>query len=294
MSIREIVIGTRGSKLALIQTQIVVNNLLKYNPDLKVKVQVIKTSGDRGDLTALGAFVGEIEKALLDSNIDIAIHSLKDMPAIVTKGLQFSAILKRSDVREVLILKKGEAFDPQKKYTFGTGSPRRELLLKHYFPRIKVVPIRGNVDTRVGMVDSGKLDGVILAAAGLIRIGMEDRITEYLSVGEFIPPPGQGAMAIQTRVNDSEMIELVKPLDDKDTRLCTKAEHLILKEISGGCSIPLGAYAQCHNSDNITMIGFYGYNIKGQINFKSATFEIVDMANDSQKMARDLKRNYSE
>ena len=294
MSNREIVIGTRGSKLALIQTQIVVNDLKKYNPNLKIKVQVIKTSGDRGNLTALGAFVGEIEKALLDEKIDIAVHSFKDMPAEITNGLRFSALLKRADAREVLILKEGERFDPAKKYKIGTGSPRRELLLNHYFPHITVVPIRGNVDSRIGLVDSGDLDGVILAAAGIIRIGMAQRITKYLPVNQFIPAPGQGALAVQTRITDHEMTNLVSPLDDKLTRLSTNAEHIILKEISAGCSIPLGAFAECLENDQLKMWAFYGNNAENDINKAIDIFHVNDIAKIPRQIAQRLKKNYKE
>jgi hydroxymethylbilane synthase len=293
MSNREIIIGTRGSKLALIQTQIVVKNLLLYNPDINIKVRVIKTSGDRGNLTALGAFVGEIERALLDKEIDIAVHSLKDMPAKVTEGLRFAAILKREDVREVLILKKGEIFNQQKGYTFGTGSPRRQLLLKHYFPEINVVFIHGNVDSRIAMVDSGKVDGVILAAAGIIRIGMSDRISEYLPVNTFIPPPGQGAMAVQTRISDHDMIKRVTPLDDKNTRICTITEHIILNEISAGCSVPLGAYAEYIDDEYIRLTAFYGYNASQKINTVQEAFHINEAATRSKLLAKNLKKNYN-
>ena len=292
MSNREIIIGTRGSKLALIQTQIVVKNLLSYNPEIRIKTKVIKTSGDRGNLTALGAFVGEIEKALLNNKIDIAVHSLKDMPANVTEGLHFAAILKREDAREALVLKKGIKFDPQKNYTIGTGSPRRQLLLKYYFPNINVIFIRGNVDSRVAMVDSGQVDGLILAAAGLIRIGMRNRITEYLALNEFIPPPGQGAMAVQTRFNDHDMIKMVTPLDDKNTRLCTTTEHIILNEISAGCSVPLGAYAEC-NDKKINMMAFYGYNKNSRINVVKRTFDIKESVKLSRQIAKNLKKNYN-
>jgi len=294
MSNREIVIGTRGSKLALIQTQIVVNDLKKNNPDLNIKVHVIQTSGDRGNLTALGAFVGEIEKALLEKKIDIAVHSFKDMPAEITAGLRFSAILKRADAREVFILKEGERFDSAKKYKIGTGSPRRSLLLNHYFPHMTVVPIRGNVDSRIGLVDSGELDGVILAAAGLIRIGMSQRITKYLPVNQFIPAPGQGALAVQTHIADHEMRDLVSPLDDKHARLCSNAEHIILKEISGGCSIPLGAFAECLESDQLKMWAFYGSNADNDINKEIDIFHVNDIGKIPRQIAQRLKKNYKE
>jgi len=294
MSNREIIIGTRGSKLALIQTQTVVKSLLKYHPDLNIKTQVIRTHGDRGDLTTLGAFVGEIERALLDNRIDVAVHSLKDMPAALTQGLRFSAILKRADVREVLILNKGQKFIPGTKYRIGTGSPRRTLLLQHYYPGISVIPIRGNVDTRVAMVDSGDLDGVILAAAGLIRIGMTNRITEYLPVDKFIPPPGQGAMAVQSRIDDQQMQDLLSVLDDKNSRICTQAEHIILKEISGGCSIPLGAYAQCLDNDQIKMLAFYGLDQNRNINVQTDIFPVNEIGKRPRQIAQILKKHYKE
>ena len=292
MNNREIIIGTRGSKLALIQTQIVIRSLQKKFPQLKPKTKIIKTSGDRGKLSALGAFVGEIEKALLSKKIDLAIHSFKDMPSVLTPGLKFSAILKREKADEVLVLKKGEPFNPQNKYVIGSGSPRRELLLNHYYPHFKVVPIRGNVDTRVAMIDFGQVDGIILAAAGLIRIGLTDRISEYLPRNKFIPAPGQGALAVQTREDDVEMIELVTPLDNANTRVCSQAERVILEEISAGCSIPLGAYAEIINGDQIKLIAFYGYNKNCEINVEETSFGVDDLKRPPKEVARLLKQNY--
>lgn len=292
MNNREIIIGTRGSRLALMQTQIVIKSLKKKLPHLNIKTKIIKTSGDRGKLNSLGAFVGEIEKALLKKEIDLAIHSFKDMPSVLTPGLKFSAILKREDAREVLIFKKGESFDPQKNYVIGTGSPRRQLLLNHYYPHFKVVSIRGNVDTRISKIDFGQLNGVMLAAAGLIRIGMADRISEYLPINKFIPAPGQGALAVQTREDDTEMIELVTPLEDTKTRFCSLAERILLEEILAGCSIPLGAYAECFNENEIKLIAFYGYNKDGQINFEETSFAIDNFEKSAKETARRLKQNF--
>lgn len=292
MATPEINIGTRGSKLALIQTQIVTQALQQKFPNLQFKVKVIKTSGDRGKITTVGAFVGELEKALLKKEIDIAIHSFKDMPSVVTPGLTFSAMLKRADASEALVLKNGELFDDQKEYTIGTGSPRRKRLLNHYYPNIKVVPVRGNVDTRIAMVDFGQINGLILAAAGLIRLGIEERISKGLEIGKFIPAPGQGVLAVQTREDDKKILNLVSPLDDENTRICARAERIILEKISGGCSIPLGAYAQFVAEDRINMIAFYGYTEEHQINIGEITFSKDEIDTKSKELAIQLKSNF--
>lgn len=292
MNNNEIIVGTRGSKLALIQTRIVTNNLLKINPDLKFKIQIIKTTGDKGNINTPGAFSGDIEKVLLEKKIDMAVHSFKDMPSVSTPGLKFSALLKREEANDVLVLKNMTAFNPGKNYIIGTGSPRRALLLKYYYPHFSVVPIRGNVDTRISIADSGKMDGVILALAGLKRLGIVDRVSLLLSLDKFIPAPGQGILAVQTRENDLEMIDIVHPLDDPETRLCAKAERLILQEISAGCSVALGAYARCLGRNQIELRAFYGLNEIGKLNFESITFDKTDIENYSINIAALLKQKY--
>ena len=281
----EIIIGSRGSRLALTQANWVVNRLKQKVPNISCVIKVIKTSGDKGNIDRLGAFVCEIEQALLQNEVDFAVHSFKDMPAIETPGLHFASFPDRDDPREVLVLKKNGKFERNKKYRIGTGSPRRKLLLQYYFPKIEVVPIRGNVDTRIGFVDNGEIDGLVLAAAGLKRLGLENRITHYFPMDEFYPPPGQGILALQTRSNDFEMKGLLKRIDTVKARVPAVMETTILKEISGGCSIPLGACVEWVSDYKIKFHTFYGLdsrrqlnNITTSLNANTTNAEIIDLA----------------
>lgn len=294
MTSREIIVGSRGSKLALIQTQLVINKLKSFHPGITIKTKIITTSGDKGNLQEKGAFVTEIEQALLNSEIDLAIHSLKDMPAVSTPELIFSAILPREDASEVLIFKQGHLFDPKKNYKIGTGSPRRELLLKHYFHNMETVFIRGNVDTRIAKVDSGEVDGIILATAGLNRLNLQNRISVKLPLVKFLPAPGQGAIAIQTKAGNEETAKIVSPLNDKKAALTTKLERVILEEISGGCSIPLGAYALFTDSTNIELSAFYGKNKDDDLNSATVKIEGQDAFDKAKLLAGFLKENYAE
>lgn len=243
-----IIIGSRGSKLALIQTEQFVAGLRKANPSLEFSISRIVTSGDRespkqfDDIEGSGVFVKELETALLNGAIDFAVHSLKDMPIELPPGLCLAAVTKRVDPRDVLISNGARHLaDLPAGAGIGTGSPRRTIQLNAYRPDLQACGIRGNVDSRLRRVTGGELDGVIVAAAGLIRLGWEDRISEYLPVEHFLPAVGQGALAIETRFGDKEITALVRPFNHLPTEQSVTAERALLRALGGGCRAPIAA-----------------------------------------------------
>ena len=243
-----IIVGSRGSKLALIQTEQFVAGLKKANPHLEFSISRIVTGGDRDvhkqfdAVEGSGVFVKELETALLDGKIDLAVHSLKDMPVDLPPGLCLSAIPKRVDPRDVLISAGSTSLvDLPAGAGIGTGSPRRTIQLNASRPDLKAHSIRGNVDSRIRRVTGGELAGVIIAAAGLIRLGWEDRISEYLPVEHFLPAVGQGALSIETRLGDEEIAALVLPFNHLPTEQSVTAERALLRALGGGCRAPIAA-----------------------------------------------------
>jgi hydroxymethylbilane synthase len=244
---REIAIGTRGSKLALIQAEEVLAKLREVLPGLRAGLVRIKTRGDRHSTTALdkfagqGIFVKELEKALLDGRIDLAVHSLKDLPTEIPDGLMLAAVTARLDPRDVLVSRAGKLADLMPGSKIGTGSPRRSIQLLALRPGLTVCNIRGNIDTRLRKVSDAEFDGIVVAAAAMIRMGWEDRITEHLPVEHFTPAVGQGALGLQVRSEDKEMATLLAKIDDKPTWQSITAERTFLKALGGGCRAPIAA-----------------------------------------------------
>lgn len=257
---RKIVIGSRGSQLALRQSNILARAIEKHHPDLEVSIAVIRTTGDKLPHTTLsklttsvkGLFVKEIEEALLEQRIDVAVHSLKDLPTELPEGLTLAAIPEREDPRDALVTASPEiqSFEelPQKA-RLGTGSLRRRVQLQLLRQDLVVSAIRGNVDTRIRKIRERNLDGIILAAAGLRRLGLKEKIAYLFPVEEMIPAVGQGALGVEIRADDERTLQLVKPLDDLSTRRCTLAERRFLLEMGGGCDVPMGAHATIENGN---------------------------------------------
>lgn len=242
---RRIIVGSRRSKLALIQAESVIAKIREANPNLEVSLSKIVTAGDRDRYTQLdrmgtAIFVKELEEALLDGRIDIAVHSLKDLPTELPPGLCLLAATERLDPRDVLVASSGlnELASSSK---IGTSSLRRTVQLMSYRPDLQACPIRGNVDTRLGKVFSGEFDGVIVAAAALLRLGWEERITEYLPLGDFLPAVGQGALALEARLGDVDISRLVSPVNHVPTWQCITAERAFLRAMGGGCRAPVAA-----------------------------------------------------
>ena len=248
-----LVIGSRGSKLALTQAGMIKSQLELLEPTLSVRIEIIKTSGDTNNdplsvIGGKGVFTKELEEALLDSRIDIAVHSLKDLPTIIPEGLTIAAICKREDPRDALVLHRklqgsqASLLSLPQGAAIGTSSPRRLAQLQHLRDDLIIKDLRGNVDTRLRKLDEGQYDALVLACAGLRRLGLEDRISAALPPTEMLPAVGQGALGIETRA-DSETIAAVSKLDHKFTRLACTAERAFLRSLGGGCQLPIAAHA---------------------------------------------------
>ncbi len=252
---RKIVIATRGSKLALWQAGWIKSLLLEINPDFDIELNKIKTTGDKildvplAQVGGKGLFVKEIEEAMLRGEADLAVHSMKDVPTDLPKGLHLSAITKREDPRDALIAGKGiKSFnDLPRGANIGTSSLRRICQLLNLRPDLKITQLRGNVDTRLRKVAEGEFDAIILATAGVKRLGFADRITERLPVDVSLPAIGQGAVGIECRVDDVFINDLLKKLNHEETSVCVRAERAFLKRLEGGCQVPIAAYAKLIN-----------------------------------------------
>ena len=253
---RPLVIGSRGSKLALWQAEQARDRLRTLNPQFEVHIEVIKTTGDvKSDPLSViggkGVFTKELEDALLDGRIDIAVHSLKDLPTILPEGLSIAAICEREDPRDALVLRAGaeggSLRDLAQGAIVGTSSQRRLAQLKALRGDVEVRDLRGNVDTRIRKLDEGQYDAVILASAGLVRLGLKERISARIAISEMLPAVGQGAVAIETRSDNEFAVQSVSPLDHGETRVACLAERAFLRGLGGGCQFPIAAHAMIEN-----------------------------------------------
>ncbi|MBN2034282.1 MAG: hydroxymethylbilane synthase [Deltaproteobacteria bacterium] len=248
MSLR---IGTRGSKLALAQSEWVKAKIESEHPRIRVELVKIKTKGDRildsplSKIGGKGLFVKEIEDALLKSTVDLAVHSMKDVPAIIPEGLEIAVFPKREDPRDAFVSLKYKAIKQLPEGArVGTSSLRRGAQVLHLRPDLRVIQMRGNVDTRIGKLDSGYVQALILASAGLMRLGLSKRISSVLSPKEFLPAVGQGVLGVELRRKDRRVKNLVEFLNDKESEITARAERAFLEKLGGGCQVPLAALAR--------------------------------------------------
>lgn len=257
-------IASRGSQLALWQSEAVREHLLARRPGLEIEIEVIRTLGDRildvplAKIGDKGLFTKEVDEALLDRRADLAVHSLKDIPTVLPEGLALAAITEREDPRDVLIGHLGGAVSLAglpAGVRVGTSSLRRRAQLGHLRPDLEVVDLRGNLNTRLDKLDAGEYAAIILAAAGVLRLGWKDRINEFLDPVEWLPAVGQGALGIVARDDDSATIELLSTLHDPVTAACVTAERAFLRALEGGCQVPIGALATLHG-DRLEIDGF--------------------------------------
>jgi hydroxymethylbilane synthase len=237
--------------LALWQTRWVADALRAHYPHVRTEIVVIRTAGDRNrrdplsQLDGKGLFVRDIEEALLHQEIDLAVHSMKDMPTVLPSGLALSVIPRRAEVRDAFVGRDGRRLmEAQTSWRIGTGSRRRQAQLLARHPGVHVQDIRGNVDTRLRKLRQGEVEGVILAAVGLIRLGLQEAITEYLPIDVMLPAVGQGALALETRSGD-QIEALLAPLHDMPTAHAVRAERAFLAHLGGGCMVPIAALGQC-------------------------------------------------
>ena len=287
-------LATRGSKLSLVQSDIAADALRAADPTLDIDYVLVRTEGDVDRTSPLhviggrGVFVRAVEQALLDGRADIAMHSLKDVPTAAVEGLTLAAILTRGDPRDVLVASGGRRLaELPAGARVGTGSVRRKLLLHALRPDLDVVEIRGNVDTRLGKVASGEYDAVVIAAAGLDRLGRFDEATQVFEALEFLPSPGQGAIAVQCRVDDAATVERLLAVDDAGTRAAVEAERGFLAALGAGCTLPVGAYAQVAG-DLIALRAMLGDDAAEHARFGDAAGPAADGAELGRGLAQQL------
>ena len=273
---KKITIGSRGSKLALIYAERVKKEIQKFYKD-HIEIKTIVTSGDKNqkdrlsDLGGKGLFSKNIEIELLENKIDLAVHALKDMPSLETKGLLTDCFLKRNDPNEILISKNNIKFNKLKSSSVvGTSSFRREFQLKNKRGDLNFKLIRGNVDTRIKKLNEGKYDAIILSKAGIKSLNLMDYITEEFSTDDIIPCVGQGAIAIQCRSSDNDMIKFLKKINHMETHICVSAEREVLKILEGDCETAVGAISKIEGNNIYISAELFSIDGKERYYFKSS------------------------
>ena len=284
----KLTIGSRGSPLALWQANWGKDLLLGHHSDLAVDIKIIKTSGDRiqdvplAKIGGKGLFVKEIEEGLLKREVDFAVHSMKDMPIIFPVNLCIACVTKRENPFDALISRNNIKLDDLPKGAkIGTGSLRRMSQLLYYRPDLNLVPLRGNLETRLKKLETEGLDAIILAAAGLIRLGWNDCITEIIPPEILLPSMGQGAVGIETRKNDVDNQILLADMDDEQTHYALDAERALVSQLEGGCNVPIGSFATL-NGDQITLRGLVA-SLDGKTMYKK---ELTDLKTNAVALGR--------
>ncbi|MBR9985210.1 MAG: hydroxymethylbilane synthase [Desulfosarcina sp.] len=287
-----ITIGTRGSQLALWQANWVKEAVNRNHPDLTIELVIIKTKGDKildvplAKVGGKGLFVKEIEEALLDGRIDLAVHSMKDMPADIPVGLCIGAIPEREEPRDVLITRSRLPLERLNKGArIGTSSLRRSAQLLRVRPDIRIVPLRGNLDTRLKKLESEALDAIVLAAAGVRRLGLADRITQILDESILLPAVGQGALCIEIRENDSRIAAVVADLDDLPTRQVVMGERMFLNRLEGGCQVPIAGHG--HIDEN-------GYTLTGLVCDVDGSHQVKQSQTGPEAQSEQIGRQLAE
>ena len=299
MKKRKIIIGSRGSKLALIYAEKAREKILKHSKDFGIEEVIIKeiiTKGDQvqdkrlSEVGGKGLFSKTIEVELLDNKIDIAVHALKDMPSEETEGLLTNCFLERNDPREILISKDNKHLkDLKLNSIIGTSSYRREFQLKKIRPDFNCKLIRGNVDTRIKKLNENSYDAIILAYAGINSLGLDQNISQIFSTSEIIPCAGQGVIALQCRNNDEELIRLLKRANHQPTHSCIKAERNVLKVLEGDCETAVGVFASIEG-DKINLEAEL-FSLDGSKRFHLKSFESIDKAGElGIEMGKTLKK----
>lgn len=283
-------IGTRGSQLALWQARFIKSEINSLFPDIQIKIEVIKTEGDKlvnsplSEIGGKGVFVKDIEEALLNNKIDLAVHSLKDMPSVLPGGLIISAVTKRKHAADALVSRNNIQLEELKPGSrVGTGSLRRKAQLLYHYPWLEIVPIRGNVETRLDKLDSENLDAIILAVAGLQRMGFGDRISQIIDTEILIPAPGQGIIAVESREEDENTNNILSGLSDLNSKYESLLERSFLKSLGGDCNIPAGCYAKVEGK-SISSIAF----ISDESGNNMFTERIIGKVSESENLGATL------
>ena len=295
---KKLIIGTRGSNLALIQAKSVKEKILKTFPDIKIAIKTIKTEGDIDLKTPIrnildkGFYTKEIEKALLDSSINIAVHSMKDLPVELNSKFQIGAVLKRKSPMDVILSNKYKTINEfPATPTIAVGSLRRRLQVKNIFPNVKLVDIRGNIETRIKKLVDNKWDGLIMAKAAIERLSIKHMFYEF-NIDEMIPAPCQGIVAIENLKSDSELVPILDAINDNKTFKISGVERDIAKKLEGGCKVPVGCLATIE--DSILNINAYIANNDGSMVIKekiSADLKEIDIDSIVNKLISNMSKN---
>ena len=297
---KKIIIGSRGSILALAQSEMIKKRLKENFPEIEFEIKKIVTSGDKdlvsnwnnSDKSLKSFFTKEIEIELLNGTIDLAVHSMKDMPIISPEGLICGAVPDREDQRDVLVSKSGKTLmELPEGAIVGTSSLRRTMNLKNLRPDLQVKQLRGNIHTRLNKLKTEDYDAILLAAAGLKRVGLESEITEYLDPKNFLPAPGQGVLHVQCRENDEEIKNILKSIHNENVEKIVTIEREFSKIFDGGCHTPMGCYSEINGND----ITFYGIYFKGDRGYKDCiTEKLSEGVKIAQKLANSIKEKIHE
>ncbi|MDH5517010.1 MAG: hydroxymethylbilane synthase [Gammaproteobacteria bacterium] len=292
MSINTIRIATRKSPLALWQANEVSRQLKQHHPELQIELVTMVTKGDKildaplAKVGGKGLFVKELEQGMLDGDADIAVHSMKDVPMDFPEGLYLSVIMQRENPHDAFVSNNYEGLeDLPANARIGTSSLRRQLQIKAIMPDAEMLDLRGNVNTRLAKLDNGEYDAIILASAGLIRLGFEDRIRHSLSPEQSLPAVGQGAVGIECRSGDSAIEQLIAPLNDADTAIRLRAERALNKGLNGGCQVPIAGYALLQDNE-IYLRGLVGKPDGSQVVFD----EISGPAEGAEELGSELAK----
>lgn len=283
-------IATRRSPLALWQANFVKQNLLLAHKNLTVELIPMMTQGDiildspLAKIGGKGLFVKQLEQAILTNQADIAVHSIKDIPAQFPEGLTLATICQRDDVRDAFISNHYSNLDELPNGAIvGTSSLRRQCQLRANYPHLQIKDLRGNVGTRLAKLDNQEYDAIILASVGLKRLDLQDRIKQYIDISSILPAVGQGAIGIETRANDKPLLDILSVLDDKNSRICIQAERAMNKALQGGCQVPIACYSQLNN-DILSLQGLVG-SIDGSKIIKAT---VEGSINDPEKLGQTL------
>ncbi len=283
-------VGTRGSSLALAQSKLLQTQLAQQNPNLKFETKVIKTTGDEAinrpfsAIGGRGVFTRELDEALSKNEIDFAVHSLKDLTSEFIPGVMLGAVTAPADPRDVVVSRSGQPLgELSKGAVVGTASLRRTALLKSKYPHLKIEMLRGNIDTRLRKVAEGTYDAIVIAAAGLIRLGWESKITEFLDPKEFVPAIGQGRLALTCRTSDMATRRVIETVDDSASHRLARMERILMQRLEGGCLVPIG----CYGEEREGRVILYGY--LGMPDGKREIRRTVEgRVTDAEKLAEDL------
>ena len=287
-------IATRKSPLALWQANFVKQNLLLAHKDLKVELIPMVTQGDiildspLSKIGGKGLFVKQLEQAILNNEADIAVHSIKDIPAQFPEGLMLAAICQRDEVRDAFVANKYASLnDLPEGAIVGTSSLRRQCQLRSHYPHLIIKDLRGNVGTRLNKLDDGQYDAIILASVGLKRLSLEHRITQYIGTDLMLPAVGQGAIGIESRTDDKQILDIISVLDDKKSRACIQAERAMNNALQGGCQVPIAGYCRLNN-DELTLQGLVGRVDGSKIIKQQITGFINEAESLGEKLAKQL------